>query len=165
MLHSLISKLDAHIESAQAHCDVPCKIYDTAPTLIAALTIVRMIDIMEELEAKTEDKTSLSYLNTISRCVAEKEEHAEKVKHDIRVIWGDYIKAPQLEKHPSLHELTHNIMLKASAARQGVSRDAAVELVELVNQFAEIFWETKGVKTKRAVAPYPPALEVVYTDL
>lgn len=165
MLHSLISKLDPQIQTAQAHCDVPCKIYDPSTFLIAGLTIVRMIDIMEELQANTEDKTSLAYLNTISRCVAEKEEHAEKVKQEIRVIWGDYIKAPQLEKHPNLHELTHSIMLKASAARQGVSRDAAVELIELLNQFAEIFWDTKGVKTKRATAPYPPALEVVYPDL
>jgi len=56
-------------------------------------------------------------------------------------------------------------MLTGSACKQGVDRDAAVKLVDLVNQFAEIFWSTKGVNTKRAVCPYPPELEVVYPDL
>ena len=31
----------------------------------------------------------------MSRLVAEKETHAEKVKQEVRVIWGDYFKAPQ----------------------------------------------------------------------
>ena len=42
---------------------------------------------------------------------------------------------------------------------------AAVELLEKVNRFAEIFWEIKGVKTKKAKAPYAPNLEFIYPDL
>lgn len=29
----------------------------------------------------------------------------------------------------------------------------------------KIFWATKNVKTKRAVCPHPPSIEVVYPDL
>jgi len=36
-----------------------------------------------------------------------------------------------------------------------VDMEAAEELLESVNKFAEIFWETKGVKTARVTAPYP----------
>ena len=73
------------IDDAKAHCDIPCKIYDPSPALLAALSVVRLTDILSE----TSDQ------NTIVRCVLQKEEEAEKVKHEVRIIWGDYFKAPQ----------------------------------------------------------------------
>lgn len=166
MLHRLFSALDdaALLPAADAHCDIPCKIYDPSTAQIAALSVVRLMDIMKE-KAEGGDPTSLDAQNTIARCVLRKEEEAEKVKHEVRIIWGDYIKAPQMEKHPGVNDLVHKILLKGSACKQGVNRADGEELVELVNQFAEIFWDTKDVKTKRATCPYPPALEVVYPDL
>jgi len=166
MLHKLFSKLDEihPIDEASAHCDVPCGIYDPITAQIAALTVVRMVDLINEADAAHKEK-DVDYHNTITRAVHVKEEHAEKVKHEIRVIWGDYIKAAQLEKFPELHSLVHNIMLLGSKARQTVDRESAVKLVEEVNKFAEIFWQTKGIATKRAVAPYKPSLELVYPVL
>jgi nickel superoxide dismutase len=166
MIHRLLST--AHrfgaFPTARAHCDIPCKIYDPGPILIDALTVVRMIDILEDWRQHRPDD-DIVFMNTVARAVAQKEEHAAKVKDAVRVIWGDYFKAPQFQQFPQVHELVHKIMLKASAARQGVNREEAVALVGLVNEFAEIFWTTKSVKTKRAVCPYPPALEVVYPVL
>ncbi len=166
MLHKIISTFDkVHpIDEASAHCDVPCGIYDPITAQIAALTVVRMVDLITEADAAHKDK-GVDYHNTITRAVLVKEEHAEKVKHEVRVIWGDYIKAAQLEKFPELHSLVHNIMMLGSKARQTVDRESAVKLVEEVNKFAEIFWQTKGVQTKRAVAPYKPSLELVYPVL
>ncbi len=166
MLHTLLSKAYDRgiVPEAQAHCDVPCKIYDPGPILIAALTVVRMIDILEDWR-QHRPADDVAFVNTLARAIAQKEEHAAVVKDSVRVIWGDYFKAPQFQQFPQIHELTHSIMLKASAAKQGINREDAVKLVELVNQFAEIFWTTKNVKTKRAVCPYPPSLEVVYPDL
>ncbi len=56
-------------------------------------------------------------------------------------------------------------MLKASACKQETHREDAVALVELVNEFAEKFWDSKGKGTKRVDAPYAPALPVVYPEL
>ena len=108
---------------------------------------------------------SLVGQNTIARCVMRKEEEAEKVKHEVRIIWGDYFKAPQFEKFPEIHELTHNIMMKASACKQGVAREDGEALAELLNQFAEIFWATKDVKTARHNSPNLPNLPTVYPSL
>ena len=152
------------IEQAHAHCDIPCKIYDPGPALIAAVSVVRMLDIIHEVAAKA-DADPTSKHNTISRNVAIKEIEAEKVKHEIRVIWGDYFKAPQIEKFPEIHELAHKIMQAGSACKQEVHRADGEKLVELVNRFAEIFWATKDIKTVRRPAPYPPNLEVVYPVL
>ena len=161
MIHSLLSKLDSKVgfEKAKAHCDVPCGIYDPSRALVSALTVVRMVDLIEAEEGCSADNAAA---NKVIRCVAQKEEHAEDVKQEVRIIWGDFLKDAAAE---GAHDLTHRIMLKASACRQGVNRDDAVELVELVNEFAELFWEAKGVETTRAVCPYEPKLETVYPVL
>jgi len=146
-----------NIEIAKAHCDVPCGIYDPISAQIAALSVIRMIDLMESLEKND----SLEYINTITRHISVKEEEAEKVKHEIRIIWGDFIKAPMIEQFPNIHSLVHNIMALASANRQHVSRAKAVELLEAVNEFAEIFWSLKNVETKKVKANYLPNEEIV----
>ena len=162
MFYQIFEALDKKFdfEKAKAHCDVPCGIYDPITAQIAALTVVRMIDLMDGLEGSGKDVD-----NSMSRYIAVKEEHAEKAKHEVRVIWGDYIKAQHVEQFPELNDLTHKIMQLGSKSRQTKDRAAAVEFVEAINKFAEIFWATKGVKTKRAKAPYAPALEMVYPDL
>jgi nickel superoxide dismutase len=152
------------IPSASAHCDIPCKIYDPSTAQVAAATIVRLIDIMS-VSLKSEDVASLAGQNTIARCVVRKEEEAEKVKHEVRIIWGDYFKAPQFEKFPEIHGLTHDIMMKASACKQGIDRENGEALVELLNQFAEIFWATKDIKTARHNSPNLPNLSTVYPAL
>jgi len=160
MFHKLLSKFDLPL--ASAHCDIPCGIYDTQPALYHALSVVRQMDILIGLKDKDMDVHTAMQ---VARNTAEKEKQAEKVKHEIRIIWGDFMKGDKLTKHPNVHEVAHNIMLKAFFCKQGVHREDGEALVELCNTFAEIFWEMKGVKTKRVIAPYKPSLEVVYPDL
>jgi len=166
MFYRLLDALDHsfQFERAQAHCDIPCGIYDPSGAQIAALTVVRMMDLMADLEGKGGEKNA-AYLNSMARYIVIKEEHAEKVKAEIRVIWGDYIKAQHVEQFPQVHQVVHKIMQLGSKSRQSTDREAAVEFVEAINQFAEIFWATKNIATKRAKAPYAPALELVYPAL
>jgi nickel superoxide dismutase len=165
MFRKLLTLLDTQVQfpRAKAHCDVPCGIYDPIIAQIAALTVVRMVDLIKDLEAK--GGSDATHHNSLSRYINVKEEHAEKVKHEIRVIWGDFIKPQHVEKHPETADVVQKIMQLGSKSRQTVDREAAVQLVEAVNQFAEIFWEAKGIPTKRAKAPYAPALELVYPVL
>lgn len=166
MLQKLLEAVDKkhNFPTASAHCDVPCGIYDPITAQIAALTVVRMMDLMSALEADAGDK-GVEYNNSMSRYVTVKEEHAEKAKHEIRVIWGDYIKEQHVQAHPELHSLVHTIMQLGSKCRQTANRESGLKFVDAINQFAEIFWSTKDVAVKRAKAPYAPALEVVYPDL
>ena len=57
------------ITAVHAHCDIPCKIYDPAVAQIAALSVVRLMDIIAEL-ADHSDKDSTAQL---ARLVAQKE--------------------------------------------------------------------------------------------
>jgi len=262
-MYKLIQKLDGAMdfESVSAHCDMPCGIYDPITAQISALTVVRMVDMLETHQANPKSKSledhkteackvaeaaeevstaetrnfvgngdseklstpearnfvgngdseeistpearnfvgngnseklatsevrnfvgdgdseeapktiipqaelapkSLQDRNSIARIIAIKETHAEKVKHEIRIIWGDFLKQPHFDKYPQLNTIVHDIMLLGSENKQHVSRESAVKLVDKVNEFAEIFWAIKGEKTVKAVAPYPPKLELVY---
>lgn len=165
MFYQVLAMLDAKVSfpRASAHCDIPCGIYDPVPAQIAGLTVVRMMDLMADLE--NSGAKGKAYDNSMSRYITVKEEHAEKVKHEIRVIWGDYFKAQHIEKFPDAHDVVHKIMQLGSKSRQTADRETGLALVEALNEFAEMFWATKGVATKRAKAPYAPALEVVYPDL
>lgn len=146
-----------NLEEVKAHCDVPCGIYDPITAQIAALSVIRMVDLMEGLE----NDNSLNYMNTIVRHTRVKEEEAEKAKHEIRIIWGDFIKPPMVEKYPNIHSLVHTIMALGGANKQHVSRDKAVEFLEAINEFAEIFWALKEVKTKKVKSNYAPNEEIV----
>jgi nickel superoxide dismutase len=165
MIYNIIAKLDKKLnfQTVSGHCDIPCKIYDPIHAQIAALTIIRMVDLLEVLRAKP--SLTLDEQAEFQRLVNQKEKHGLVVKEEINVIWGDYIKAPQLEKFPELHELAHKIMLAGSQAKQNIDRQKAMDLLALVNRFAEIFWATKQVATFTATCPYPPAEQLVYPNL
>jgi len=165
-MYKIINLLDKlfNFKSASAHCDIPCGIYDPITAQIAALTVVRMIDLIDEHHGHNaiQDK---EFYNRLVRLINVKEEHSEKVKHEIRIIFGDFIKNEHIEKYPELPGLFHKIMQLGSADKQKSEKAAAVELLEKVNRFAEIFWEIKGIKTKKSKAPYAPNLEFIYPEL
>ena len=162
MFYKIVQDLDNKIgfDQAKAHCDVPCGIYDPIVAQINALTVVRMMDLIAALKGE-----GPAYENSVSRYITVKEEHAEKTKHEVRVIFGDFIKETHFERFPELPGLFLKIMQLGSKSRQTTDREAGLALVEAVNQFADIFWAIKGIKTKKAKAPYAPALEMVYPDL
>ena|SRR5258708_27560798 len=161
--HKIMSQLISFLfkvlpsQPVYAHCDIPCGIYDPYPAQIAAHTVIRMTQLITE--AKNENQKEL--MHAIARYTHVKEEHANMVKNEIRVIWGDYFKPEMVKDHPDVHELVFTIMKTASKARQEVDIDAAQELLTKVQHFAEIFWKTKNRETVRIASPYPTGGELV----
>ena len=98
-------------------------------------------------DAKPEDR--VAFVSKLSRYTAVKESHAERVKSEVRIIWGDYFTPDHLKQHPEVHELCWKIMKAASKTRQGTNVADAQELLKHVQEFAELFWLTKGAKTHR----------------
>lgn len=164
MLRTMLNAADTlfKFERADAHCDIPCKIYDPISAQIAALSVIRFMDLIDEVSKQESTPATQAQL---ARLAVAKEAEGLKVKEEVRVIWGDYFKAPQFEKFPDTHSLVHNIMLAASAAKQGIEREKGEKLLELVNEFAASFWATKGVETFTATSPYLPSMPVVYPKL
>jgi nickel superoxide dismutase len=150
--------------AVHAHCDIPCGIYDPHLAQIAALTCIRMNQLINELEAPTLDAPAdarKKFLNSYGRYVATKEEHAELVKREVRIIWGDYFKPEHLEKHKDLHATVWNILKLASKVRQNVDLQAANDLLAEVQKFSEAFWATKDAKTAKVPSRTPAGGELV----
>jgi nickel superoxide dismutase len=151
---------------AQAHCDIPCGIYDPHGAQIAALTVVRMHQLIEaQTKPVPQDSTPEerdAYIGTLSRYVAVKEQHAELCKHELRVLWGDYFRPEHVEQHKNLHDLFWNAMKQASKTRQTIDMAAAQDLLSTTQQIAEIFWQTKGANTVRQASRQAAAGELVY---
>ena len=147
-----------------AHCDIPCGIYDPHEAQMAAHTALRMTGLIEELKAtKAEPDFSerKRIISQVARLTKVKEDHAEIIKHQIRVIWGDYFKAEHIGKYPDLHNLVFTILKQASKVKQSVDTIEAKELLSSVQKFAEIFWSTKDRKTVRVKSGYPTEGEIV----
>jgi len=134
---------------ASAHCDIPCGIYDPHLMQLSALTCVRMNQLVTDLAppASMEKADRDKYMHALVRYTQVKEEHAEIVKRETRIIRGDFFKPDN--SPPNIGELTDGIMKTASKVRQNLDMKAANELLNLTQQFADAFWKAKGVDTKR----------------
>src|SRR3989338_10606837 len=169
-IHKIFSAIDKIFPAriAHAHCDIPCGIYDPHNAQMAAHTIIRMVNLISELPPivpAMSPEQRMEALNKMQRYVSVKEQHAEILKNEVRILWGDYFKPEHLQKFPELHDLVWKTLKLASKARQEINLAASEELLESVNKIAEIFWKTKDVATIRAPAPYPTKKETVYPNL
>src|SRR5579863_6036830 len=147
-----------------AHCDIPCGIYDPHTAQIAALTVIRMNQLIQDLAKPTAvgTKEMDTYTQQISRYAHVKETSAEQCKHELRILWGDYFKPDHLKQYPDLHTLFWDAMKLASKSRQEINLDAANQLLAKVQQIAEIFWKSKGAETRRQPSLQNAKGELVY---
>ncbi len=128
---------------ARAHCDIPCGIYDPHGAGVAARTVARMVELIEQLPSVADAPPTLADRNKFTRYVAVKEQHAELVKREVQIIWSDYFKPEHLEANPDLHTTVWNILKLAGKNKQSVDAGAAAELEAAVKSFGEMFWATK----------------------
>lgn len=153
---------------AYAHCDIPCGIYDPHQAQLAAHTVIRMTNMINDLKLSSENPPfdeRKKIISQISRLTRVKEDHAEFVKHEVRILWGDYFKEEHLKEYPNLHDLVFKTLKLASKARQEVNIDAANSLLASVQKIAEIFYKTKGVTPVRVKTVYPTGGEIVLQDV
>ncbi len=136
--------------TAEAHCDVPCGIYDPTPAKIAAKTVARMIEQMEGLAqpAAGDAQANLSYLNATTRRIGVKEQHAEICKRELETLWSDFFKPEHLEQFPNLHTAFWQAVKLASKCKQEGHKEDAYALIAAVDQIAEMFYTAKKAPQK-----------------
>ena len=122
-----------------AHCDVPCGIYDPEQARIEAESCLRII---EKYEAN-EDPVFRQ------RCIIIKERQADVAKHHIDVLWHDYFKPEHLEQFPDLHDVCWKAAKQASKVKHTVDAGAARELLGLIDRIDEMWKATGGLEKTR----------------
>ncbi len=127
-------------ETAYAHCDVPCGIYQPDDAVQAADTAIKMVEFILDAYEKED---SIEKANAIPRYVAQKEEHAKIAKETILGIWTDYFKPEHVQLYPELHELVWKVGKLGSHVKQNVDLEMAKEFKSAIQDIETIFWETK----------------------
>jgi nickel superoxide dismutase len=122
-----------------AHCDLPCGIYDPEQARIEAESCLRTI---EKHDASDD-------ANFRARAVVVKEERAELVKHHLDVLWHDYFKPEHLDAHPDLHETFWKATKQASKVKQSMDAGAAKELLTMIDAIDEMWKATGGLEKTR----------------
>jgi len=130
------------LKPVYAHCDLPCGIYETDTVTHAAATCLRMIEKIEALGELDDDNTE--QMASFVRAVYIKEEHAQKVKDQLYILWSDYFKPEHLEKFPDLHTVFWLAIKQASKVNQSVSREECEKLIGQLAEISKIFTESKA---------------------
>ncbi|HXW34073.1 MAG TPA: superoxide dismutase, Ni [Acidimicrobiales bacterium] len=116
-----------------AHCDLPCGVYDPAQARIEAESVKNC---MSKFNESDDDvfKTRATFI---------KEERADLVKHHLWVLWTDYFKPEHVQRFPNLHEIFWTATKTAGEAKK--TNDVAVgdRLLQQIAEIDKIFWETK----------------------
>jgi nickel superoxide dismutase len=130
---SLLARLLAPRVTVEAHCDLPCGVYDPAQARIEALSVKAC---MEKYAASDDEQFR-------TRAIKIKEERADLVKHHLWVLWTDYFKPEHLDAHPGLHQLFWDATKAAGAAKKSLDPADGPKVIDLVDQVAEVFAATK----------------------
>lgn len=144
--------------NAFAHCDIPCGIYDPHNAQMAAHTIIRMTQFLEEMKS---DEGIVKAGHDVVRITHVKEEHGHMVEEELGTLWNDYFKEEHFVKFQNLKGLLNKGTKLSVKTRQEINMESAKELLETVMQIAEIFYKTKGLEPFRTKSPYPTEMEYV----
>jgi len=127
-----------------AHCDIPCGIYDPEQARIEAESCLRII---EKYDASDDPLFR-------NRCIHNKEERAELVKHHLDVLWHDYFKPEHLDKVPNLHELFWNATKQVSKVKASTDLADAQKLLDMIDEI-DAAWKATGGEEKTRVHGRP----------
>lgn len=120
------------IKQVQAHCDLPCGVYDPAQARIEAQSVHEIMKKYDSLDDTNK-----------TRAIFIKEQRAELVKNHLWVLWTDYFKPPHVEKYPQLHDLFWRATKQAGECKHHTEPEEGQKLLDLIDEIAVIFWETK----------------------
>ena len=132
------------IRLVDAHCDIPCGVYDPEQARIEAESCLRIIE--------KHDASDDAHFK--ARCINVKEERAELVKHHLDVLWHDYFKPEHLEKVPNLHDLFWQANKQVSKVKASTDLADAKKLLELIDE-VDAAWKATGAEEKTRVAGRP----------
>jgi len=134
--------------SAFAHCQVPCGIYNDELRIHQIeeyiLTIEKSMNAIKSLSTNLKDPLTI---NQIVRWVDNKEKHAEKIQHIVweyfftqRVKPVDPKDKKAYERYLKLLELLNKLSFYAMKAKQSVDPEIVKKLRETLKEFEKIYF-------------------------
>ena len=129
------------LETAFAHCDIPCGVYDPSSAKIAARGAIAMVEkILNPPEVNEKDPSSIrEFHNSMIRYVIVKEQQADICNKELLILWTDYFKPEHLEMFPDLHDIFWKATKLCSDVKRTVNKEKGEELLKAVENISEMF--------------------------
>ena len=128
--------------SVEAHCDLPCGIYDPEQARIEAESVYNIIK-------KYNDSKDDVYRQ---RAIIIKEERAELAKHHLDVLWSDWYKPEKHDaKFPQLKDALKSAVSQGSKVKSSVDLNEAQKFLDLIDAVDQI-WKSAGGPQETRVA-------------
>ena len=130
--------------TVEAHCDLPCGIYDPEQARIEAESCLKI----DEKYADSKDETFRA------RAVVIKEERAELAKHHLDVLWSDWYKPEKHDaKFPQLKEALKQAVSQGSKVKASMDKAEAQKWLDLIDQVDKIWQQAGGPQETRVARP------------
>ena len=142
---------------AHAHCDIPCGIYDPNAAQLAAHTIIRMTQLLSNINMGDGVKAG----HDITRMTSVKEAHGNIVEKELDTLENDYFKEEHFQEFPELKKLFSDATKLSVKTRQNIDMASAEQMLEAILKISEIFYKTKKLEPIRVKSPYPTERELV----
>ena len=128
---------------AQAHCQIPCGIYDDHARVVSMLEDAATVEKSARLIAELSGKSDAQSRNQLVRWIMNKEKHAQKVIATI----GDYFLTqrvkPTQEDYAKRLERHHAVILAAMKSKQNADVKFAKTLKETIEALSSYYPEHK----------------------
>ncbi len=141
----LVTASMAFTAPANAHCEIPCGIYDDEAKFDELALHVRTIK--RSIEGISDSET----MHDTARWVTNKENHAQKIQDEIAVYFlAQRIKKPSdsdgMENYTKSLKLAHAIIVAAMKTKQSADMGKAETLGKAVNAYREHYFVLHGHK-------------------
>lgn len=128
-------------QAAQAHCQIPCGIYDDHARVKAMLEDAATVDKATKQMAELAGKTDPQSVNQMVRWVTNKELHAQKIISTIADYFLTQRVNPSQDDYAERLEKHHAVMLAAMEAKQHADTKYAEALTAKITAIARYYPE------------------------
>ena len=136
------------IKTAQAHCDIPCGIYETETLMTAATTCHKLTTAASQIMAEKVDLTNAGILNQLVRIIQQKELQAQICKDQIAILWADFFKEADFSRRAGLDQLLNKAAKSASAVKQQLDPNLSQQLIDQIQEIKLIFQQTQAQRNQ-----------------
>ena len=133
-----------------AHCQIPCGVYDDA--MRVKMIEEHTLTILKSMNYIKTNQNDLQQQNQVTRWIMNKEQHAQEIQEIIseyfltqRIKLKDGSKESKDLYHAQLAAL-HSILLDAMKCKQTIDTSITNSLLENLNKFVNLYFDEHGKK-------------------
>ncbi|MCF6237362.1 MAG: superoxide dismutase, Ni [Candidatus Marinimicrobia bacterium] len=130
-------------QTVQAHCQIPCGIYDDHARLQSMLENATTVEKSARLIGELAGKTDAQAQNQLIRWVMNKEDHAQQVISTISDYFLTQRVKPSQKDYTERLEKHHAVILAAMQAKQNATVKYAKQLKQAIEALSEYYPEHK----------------------